>query len=244
VRARVEYVKPKGVVNIQFNKKMNFHDDIVNVLNYYSLTKEEREKFSGPDALSNRILNEPTTAQGQAPDEEDDDRVMVVEIMMGEYSQKSDLTFSWKVVSVDSRSIQIRIYANTPTDMSAFSSPERVRVHFRDKKMFTGSNGNELLTDVAERKIPTLISNEKLEEAWETTSAVVADGVKYTTLVTSGINVILSASLALLWSLINMLQLIVLLPLVNVQYPQNAFQFNKEFLTIANFDMLPMQDFY
>jgi len=72
----------------------------------------------------------------------------------------------------------------------------------------------------------------------------VSEVLGYLSLATFAVNVWLGYSLAFLWTFINSLQLIVFLPLINVEFPRNALNFNKEFVTIANFDMLPMQDFY
>jgi len=53
------------------------------------------------------------------------------------------------------------------------------------------------------------------------------------------INLLLSASMNLLWSMMNTLQIIVHLPLVNLTYPSNAMLFSSAFLTLAQFDILP-----
>ena len=43
----------------------------------------------------------------------------------------------------------------------------------------------------------------------------------------------------MLWGLINVIQMIVILPLVQVVYPNNALILNSALLTIANFEILP-----
>lgn len=58
------------------------------------------------------------------------------------------------------------------------------------------------------------------------------------------LNSLLGYSLALMWTFFNMLQLVVFLPLINVEFPRNSLDFNKAFVTIASFDMLPMSDIY
>ena len=47
VRARIQYVKPLGEINVQFNRKMSFPDDFVDILNYWILPKEIRDALSG-----------------------------------------------------------------------------------------------------------------------------------------------------------------------------------------------------
>jgi hypothetical protein len=49
----------------------------------------------------------------------------------------------------------------------------------------------------------------------------------------------LQLSIGMLWGLINVIQMIVILPLVQVVYPNNALMFNSALLTIANFEILP-----
>ena len=57
------------------------------------------------------------------------------------------------------------------------------------------------------------------------------------------VNMFLTVSLSLLWNLINVLQMLLTLPLVDVSYPQNALTFNKQFLMIANFEIIPIEKF-
>ena len=55
----------------------------------------------------------------------------------------------------------------------------------------------------------------------------------------AGIQIALSASLALVWGLINSLQLVAHFPLMVVQYPKNAEIYNNMLLTIATMDLIP-----
>ena len=64
-----------------------------------------------------------------------------------------------------------------------------------------------------------------------------------TTTATSAVtiaNLALSISLSPLWNLINVMQMLVTLPLVSVNYPQNALMFNQIFISIANFSIIPV----
>jgi hypothetical protein len=58
------------------------------------------------------------------------------------------------------------------------------------------------------------------------------------------LNVVLSASLQQLWSMINTQQIIVLFPLFNLEMPANAQIFYGFIMELASFNILPMQDFY
>ncbi len=54
------------------------------------------------------------------------------------------------------------------------------------------------------------------------------------------INIAMSASLQMLWGMINVMQLIVKMPLMNVTFPANAVTFYTFISDIASFDLLPM----
>lgn len=56
------------------------------------------------------------------------------------------------------------------------------------------------------------------------------------------VQIVLSSSLALLWGLINILQMVVHFPLLNVTIPQNAKVFYEALQSLANFDLLPKDE--
>jgi hypothetical protein len=58
------------------------------------------------------------------------------------------------------------------------------------------------------------------------------------------LNIILSASLQQLWSMINTQQIIVLMPLFTIKLPPNAGVFFGFIMQIASFDILPTEGFY
>jgi hypothetical protein len=53
------------------------------------------------------------------------------------------------------------------------------------------------------------------------------------------VNIVLSASLQMLWGMINVMQLIVKFPILNVTFPQNAVTFYTFINDVANFDIFP-----
>ena len=56
------------------------------------------------------------------------------------------------------------------------------------------------------------------------------------------INVALSGSLALLWGLINSLQIVAHFQLLVIRFPMNAEVFYKMMLTLATFALIPTED--
>jgi len=105
-------------------------------------------------------------------------------------------------------------------------------------------NNHVLVTNSTEANIPSLIVFPAFAEVVERATDVLAKATVIFTIAEFVLNSYLGYSLSFLWTFMNMLQLIVFLPLVNVEFPRNALDFNKAFVMIANFDMLPTQDFY
>jgi len=57
------------------------------------------------------------------------------------------------------------------------------------------------------------------------------------------LNLLMSTSLGLVWTLMNSLQIIVHLPLINLPFPMIAVQISVILMTIASFDVLPHEKF-
>ena len=57
------------------------------------------------------------------------------------------------------------------------------------------------------------------------------------------LNIVMSTSLGLIWSLMNSLQVIVFIPLINFPFPMNTVKFSVILMAIANFDILPHAEF-
>jgi hypothetical protein len=60
-------------------------------------------------------------------------------------------------------------------------------------------------------------------------------------LATFALNLLMTASLQLLWGLLNVMQLILVMPLLNLTFTMNAVTFYKCLSDIANFDFLPSE---
>ena len=58
------------------------------------------------------------------------------------------------------------------------------------------------------------------------------------------INVVLAASLSLVWNLVNVLQVITHLNFMGLMVPQNSNAFNLALLGAANLEMLPLDSVY
>jgi hypothetical protein len=56
------------------------------------------------------------------------------------------------------------------------------------------------------------------------------------------VNIVMSASLQMLWGLINVMQLIVNMPLLNIQFPQNAVTFYTFIQSVSSFNIIPTDD--
>ena len=53
------------------------------------------------------------------------------------------------------------------------------------------------------------------------------------------INIIMAASFQLLWGMLNVIQLIINMPLLNVDFPSNTVFFYNFLMTMAQFNILP-----
>ena len=53
------------------------------------------------------------------------------------------------------------------------------------------------------------------------------------------INIVLAASFQLLWGMLNVIQLIVSMPLINVSFPANTSMFYSLIMNMAQFNLLP-----
>ena len=58
------------------------------------------------------------------------------------------------------------------------------------------------------------------------------------------LNLLLSAALNQLVSMVRIMQIVVLMPLFNIRMPGNAALFFGFVMQIVSFDMIPMEDFY
>ena len=57
-------------------------------------------------------------------------------------------------------------------------------------------------------------------------------------------NMFLSGSLNQVWGMINNLQMIIHAPLINIQFPGNAFMLYEVMIPVATFDILPTDDMF
>jgi len=55
------------------------------------------------------------------------------------------------------------------------------------------------------------------------------------------VNIVMSASLQMLWGMINVMQIIVKMPLLNITFPQNAATFYTFITDVSSFDILPSE---
>ena len=127
---------------------------------------------------------------------------------------------------------------DNPEAISATSESDFLQINFNYKGLFKNPNGAVLKTNRALKIFPSLFKRnfDSVEQFVKSNSATTT-AITFGTAIT---NVSLSTSLSLLWTLINVLQILVCLPLVDVNYPANALNFNKIFIAIANFEILPV----
>lgn len=151
-----------------------------------------------------------------------------------------NLTYSWNATSVDKTNNKfiISLAFDSPEAISTSSYPDFLEVNFNYKNFFKNPQGAVLATDHAVKVLPSMFNgNFNSVAGFVKKSSVITSVV---TLSNAGINLICLTSLSLLWTLINVMQILVCLPLVDVNYPANALIFDKIFSSIANFDIIPI----
>ena len=57
-------------------------------------------------------------------------------------------------------------------------------------------------------------------------------------------NLLLQGSLNQVWGMINNMQVVIVTPLMSVNFPGNALLLYNKFITVATFDFLPTDDIY
>lgn len=163
------------------------------------------------------------------------------------------MKFEYKIKSFKSKELTLEIIFKTPELVSQTQQEaEDLRVifwgsaWFVDKKFNEQVNGGPSLrrNNVLILNIPPQRGPKKIELSTAEVAAVDTGSVALGIGTVAG-NFVLSASLNSLWSMINTQQMIVLIPLFQVDLPENAGMVFKQMMKIAAFDLVPnTEDIY
>jgi hypothetical protein len=91
------------------------------------------------------------------------------------------------------------------------------------------------------KAVPSQWADEKIANVFYNLGKAATAVVAVATVGSFNLMWFLQLSMAMIWGLINVIQMILILPLVQVVYPVNALVINSALLTIANFEILPSE---
>ena len=152
--------------------------------------------------------------------------------------------YSWWVASFTESYviIQLDFKDSLYVSSSGKRSYEKVQVKSKEINFFTSSTSfkpikqeQPLRSDIP----PQLSSNQAANNALELATSSAQSASKTVAVGAFVINLVLSASLQLLWGMINALQIIGNLPLFNLYIPASAQVFFKVVTDLAKFDIIP-----
>ena len=234
-KATIDSITETGLVVIVFSEDMNVIPDLVLI-----------EKGTVPDASGTQLP------------------IFAPEVVLGAYTDESMLGYSWSAQHMTKRSLDLKITFENPIYVSMEEEHEVLRVTFNGGSLFVSEEGMLLelpqereailRTRVLqqsetgnmylqlEARIPKQVPTEGGHATAIQALDTAASSSKFVLLANFLMNLVLSASLNQLWVMINTQQLIVLLPLMNVQLPSNAAIFFKSIFQIAAFDFYDFND--
>ena len=133
--------------------------------------------------------------------------------------------------------IDFELIFDNPFSVSQDSEPDMVKL-LLDLSEFRAKNGERMQSTILEVLIPRQLNGESgaimvSAAAAVDTASTAAVGTNFL------VNLLLSASLNQLWSMLNGLQIFVHMPLMDVRFPANANTFIVFLVNIANFDIIP-----
>ncbi|TNV85548.1 hypothetical protein FGO68_gene9769 [Halteria grandinella] len=166
----------------------------------------------------------------------------LLEVWVGVFGG-SNKQFTWKCTKMMESSFMIQIRFQDVLDLS---EKDFVSIKFKEPEKFYATAQSQVRVKLQKNfKIEMFVpaqqqieDNEMIGRIGQQTSL----GLKSFLYANFGMNLIMAASLQLLWGLINSLQLVVRTPLMGMKFPSNAKSFFSSFVLITNFDILPSQD--
>ena len=188
------------------------------------------------DEFKNKLM--PNTTE-EAESEQLDVILRIDVVSADEEVILEDDYMTWRVYSLTSTDLTLKVEFKEPSEVSQGYYPDILLVYF-DFSELEDVYGNHLPPfDYAKREIPPQMESGTIAEALGAageamTTATASDGAS-----SAIVQIISSASLSQLWSMINSLQIVVYLPLFGQnKFPSNANVFNGFLLRIATFDLI------
>eukprot|EP00347_Sterkiella_histriomuscorum_P009028 403342805 len=214
--AYIKSINLEGLVTIQFNQQMKVPSDYQKFHNY-SRDFKRRTLQSIVDIGSHILL-------------------LKLKTIDGEYLK--NVNFTWRVISFQKNQMKVQLDFED-------SSLVSFKNHLMDQPQSMGTlqrnlfQGNlEMMVNLKYEIIFIQALSKQLKESGE--NAVAA--LKVFVYSSMALNIAMSASLQMLWGMINTVQMIVHMPLINIDFPANTMLFYSLLFEISNFQLVPSDD--
>ena len=201
---------------------------------------------------------------------EDYIEIMTVEVEPGFFSNVDDLNFTWNMTEATNTSMKIRLYFEKPLLVSSGMQPDFLKVKLwdtREMRYFKPEVGpdqkqlglamlktdleSDMITQTFETVKPGATDLEQLASMmpWEVDQEYFEQLANVFIIVATVVivenflfNTLMLASLTLIWSMINQMQIILHFPLIDLPYPPNIIIFIGKLMKIANFEVVETND--
>ena len=170
---------------------------------------------------------------------------MQIRAKPGRSTSKENLALSYNITEYVERKMTVQLNFTSAIQVSA-NDPDTLEAKFVGNFFFFDQDGMVLPKDkTIYKELPLQMQFGSKATAALVAVAEVANSASNGVLVSNlALNIVLSASLQQLWSMVNTQQLVVLMPLWSIKLPANAAMFFGFIMTIAAFDILPTDTFY
>ncbi|TNV85993.1 hypothetical protein FGO68_gene6892 [Halteria grandinella] len=166
----------------------------------------------------------------------------LLEIHISPNPNSNDRDYTWSCEQILESSFVIRVLFKDVLDLT---DRDRLRISFKNASGFYLNSNNSAYLRVRLAKnfqIDKYVPSQKQFEDNANINRIgnqAGIGLKSILYANFGMNLIMAASMQLLWGLINSLQLVVRTPLMGMNFPSHTKAFFSTFVMLTNFDILP-----
>ena len=160
--------------------------------------------------------------------------------------------FKWKCIKFEKNLIEIQIMFDNPSYVS-YEGADTIIIEVTDHEFFQVQDDNRrmLTEEIVDLYLPsryTMVDtfpkqfhDKETAKAMQTLVKGSKDAVSKSFIFTVGTNILLIGSIALIWGLINTLQMILYLPISQIGFPANVSMLYNILLPLASLDVIPPQ---
>ena len=179
--------------------------------------------------------------------------ILDTKVVVSDDSDPKNLKFTWDVVAMYKRKLELQLNFEKPLYVSTAEEPEYLEVRLLDTYMFISEEGLPLVpTDeddedddrelLLRKKIPKQLPSGEADLVAMQTLDSAAQGSQAAVYGNFFLNMAMSASLNELWGMINSQQLFLMIPLCAVSLPINAAGFFSQIRQISAFQFFSTSD--